>query len=296
MRLVGLVVGLIVLLTPLAATAQDRVGAATLIEIGAVRVPAGQPPLQLSLSDSVFFQDVVSTAPEGALRVTFLDGSTLDVGPDSDVTVDRFVFVPGGNRNGLAIDASQGMFRFASGLLDDRNIQVTTPTATLGVRGTIFNLFILPGRGELIQALVGTTILSVGGQTFPVAPGSYAFVSPNGEVTIGQVAGNIRPMLQQFGLAFPPGALTTFFRFAGQRSFVRYADVIGGAGFPEDWWRNYCSAWNDDDGAASDELDDDLASGCGLQRGPNFNDDDDDDPDSEPYQPEDDNDCTACDF
>jgi hypothetical protein len=257
-----LLAGVLACLLAWPAAGQERVGAASLIETGAYRTPPDASLQELELRDSVFFNDALSTEPDGALRVTFIDGSVFNVGPGSEAVIDRFVFVPGGNENGLAVSASQGMFRFASGLMPDEAIEIRTPTATLGVRGTVLGFWVAPAVGVLVRAVAGTTLVEVGGEVIALVPGQFAYIDPQGNVTVGTVDGAIRPLLEQFGFPLGPDQLGTFFRFLGSRSLVRYADIVDLAEFPENWWRSQCAGWLEGDGAASDELDAEFAGAC----------------------------------
>jgi hypothetical protein len=120
-----------------------------------------------------------------------------------------------------------------------------------------------PARGTLVQALTGTTLLFLGGQTIALPPGTYGYVDPTGQATTGTVTGGIGQVLRSFGFTLPPGQLGTFLRFVGNRSLVPYGEVIERAGFAEDWWLGYCGAWQEDGQGASDEVDGEFAAGCG---------------------------------
>ena len=68
----------------------------------------------------------------------FLDGSSLTVGPDARLTIDRFVFDPNTKKGELAINASKGVLRLVGGKISKTNaITITTPSSTIGIRGGI---------------------------------------------------------------------------------------------------------------------------------------------------------------
>jgi hypothetical protein len=69
----------------------------------------------------------------------FLDQTSLAVGPHAEVKLDRFVYNPerGGN---VVIQAGRGAFRFVTGTQYPASYTIKTPLATIGVRGTIFEL------------------------------------------------------------------------------------------------------------------------------------------------------------
>jgi hypothetical protein len=75
------------------------------------------------------------------LEVTFNDSSTLALGENANVVVDRYVFNPDKSSAQVVLSATQGAFRFAGGKIEQmkqKNIVVNTPQAALAVRGTHF--------------------------------------------------------------------------------------------------------------------------------------------------------------
>ena len=81
------------------------------------------------------------TGPKSRLQVTFKDNSTLTLGENAKVTVDKFVYNPQKSTGALALNSAHGAFRFAGGKLEqmkNKKVTITTPSATLGIRGTDF--------------------------------------------------------------------------------------------------------------------------------------------------------------
>jgi hypothetical protein len=121
------------------------VGSATFAKPGAYRNSAGTK-ITLTAGAPVEADDLVNTDREGRAKLRFLDGSNLDVGPGSEVKIDKFVY--NSNRSAVAgatITLARGVLRFASsGKAPDGAYQFKTPTSTLGVRGTGFGLAFHP--------------------------------------------------------------------------------------------------------------------------------------------------------
>lgn len=86
--------------------------------------------------------DTISTNSQGKFRITFVDQTTVNITENSRLVVDDFVFdgdKPKAGRLGLKL--ALGTARYASGGLGHGNpkgVNIRTPTATIGVRGTDF--------------------------------------------------------------------------------------------------------------------------------------------------------------
>src|ERR687898_2164040 len=77
--------------------------------------PLGKPPTEaervLRIGIDVQANELVTTGANDRAHLVFLDGSSLTVGPNARVTIDRFVFDPGTQTGDLAINASKGVLR-----------------------------------------------------------------------------------------------------------------------------------------------------------------------------------------
>jgi hypothetical protein len=69
----------------------------------------------LELQDDVYHNELIETEVESATKLVFLDETTLTLGPDSSVVLDRFVFDPDPSKASLVMTATKAIFRFASG-------------------------------------------------------------------------------------------------------------------------------------------------------------------------------------
>jgi FecR protein len=87
----------------------------------------------------VRMNDALRTGPKGRLQVTFRDGTTLTLGENARVTIDRYVYNPDQSTGELALETGVGAFRLATGKLSEmskKDINVKTPVAALAIRGT----------------------------------------------------------------------------------------------------------------------------------------------------------------
>jgi hypothetical protein len=137
-------VGLLVSLAS-ASLAQERIGAAAAVSNRVEGTVAGAANA-LAVGSDVFLNELVRTGDDGVARLVFLDNTNLSVGPRSEVTLDRFVYNPSRSAGSVVVRASQGAFRFVTGSQRPQNYLIQTPIASIGVRGTIFDLFVQADR------------------------------------------------------------------------------------------------------------------------------------------------------
>ncbi len=110
---------------------------------------------QVLLKGGILHQDeVIVTGTDALAEVELLDKTKLAVGPDARLALDKFVYNPGASPASIAINLSKGAFRFLTGLAPKDAYEIKTPTASLGVRGTVLDIYV-SSRGEtaiLLQA------------------------------------------------------------------------------------------------------------------------------------------------
>ena len=56
------------------------------------------------------------------------------------MTLDRFVYSGGATGQALTVNLAKGIFRFTTGALDKKAYTISTPTASIGVRGTVLDI------------------------------------------------------------------------------------------------------------------------------------------------------------
>ena len=92
----------------------------------------------------IFSYDTVRTG-KGKTAIEFVDDTRVDVTEHSKLVIDEFVYDPNTKTGALSLKASLGTVRYASGQIaknSKQNVKITTPTATIGVRGTDFTMTI----------------------------------------------------------------------------------------------------------------------------------------------------------
>ena len=121
------------------AEAQEHIGSTALARNDVTRESAGASA-PLVTGDSVFRNETVRTGADSNARLVFLDSTNLGVGPTSSVKLDQFVYVGQSNGQKMTVNLAKGVFRFTTGVLDKKAYEITTPTAAIGVRGTVLDI------------------------------------------------------------------------------------------------------------------------------------------------------------
>jgi hypothetical protein len=169
------------------AAAQEAIGAVSRIQ-GEAKVTGGGKLRALGLNASVFLDEIVSTGDGARLEVTFIDDTKLTIGEKAKLTLDTYVFDPAADSGKIKFGVA-GALRFVSGRLTklaSADVSVTTPVATLGIRGTEFwggpiddqalGVFLIQGVVSVSNA-AGEQILRQPGQGTNIATPGAAPVS-----------------------------------------------------------------------------------------------------------------------
>lgn len=96
-------------------------------------------PEALGAGDDIFEGALVRTEYRSGVVLRFSDDSTLTIGADTRARIERYRYRT--ENEGLSLRVLSGAFRFVSGLIARARhdqVQVVTPVATIGIRGTHF--------------------------------------------------------------------------------------------------------------------------------------------------------------
>jgi hypothetical protein len=139
------------LLAPVAAAWADQIGVAVTVRNDVT----GQIQSNMVKIDSgadVFGKEIVKTTPDSSAKIVLKDNTNMNVGPNSVVTLDNFVFNGDSDYKKATLGIAKGALRFASGQSDKRAYELKTPLATIGVRGTDYAVEIVD---KLVPAAEG---------------------------------------------------------------------------------------------------------------------------------------------
>jgi hypothetical protein len=104
---------------------------------GTATVIRNKDSLPLKLQDDIFLNDVLQTSANSSLGVTFNDATTFNLTANARITVDNYIYEDGGKQNSALFDVTKGTVAFvAAAVAKTGDMKITTPTASLGIRGT----------------------------------------------------------------------------------------------------------------------------------------------------------------
>jgi hypothetical protein len=121
-------------------TSPLAIGRVALVEGGATAFRNGVP-VSLNVGDVVIKGDVIQTAGNSAVGVTFSDGTTFSLSSNARMVLNDFVYSPGGSASSALVSLVQGSITFVAGeVAHTGDMRVSTPVATMGIRGTAVNV------------------------------------------------------------------------------------------------------------------------------------------------------------
>lgn len=154
----------------------------------------GQKKL-LGVNSAVAQGDLLSTEKDSYARIKFGDGSEVVMRPESQLRIDAFKFdATQPEKGNQFLSMLRGGLRAVTGLIGKRNpgnVSVSTPTATIGIRGTHFGALLCqndcggigtasgrpPENGLYVDVSAGAIVLSnPAGQTV-ISNGQFGFVA-----------------------------------------------------------------------------------------------------------------------
>jgi hypothetical protein len=109
-------------------------------------VSAGKT-LRAQVGTPVRTGDVLRTGAKGSLGITFKDNTVMSFGPDTELTVDEYLYSPGKGDLKMQTSMTKGTLQVVSGVIAKLRpdaVTVKTPTGLIGVRGTQFLVKVEP--------------------------------------------------------------------------------------------------------------------------------------------------------
>ncbi len=105
--------------------------------------------LPLTTDKPLYTGDTVETEAGAYVVLVFRDNARITVNPNSRFVLTRYAYEPEpkGEPNSMFVELLKGGLRFATGLVGKSNpsmVKVRTATATIGIRGTVFDLACAP--------------------------------------------------------------------------------------------------------------------------------------------------------
>ncbi len=214
-------------LSPLAAA--QTVGSIAEVENAAWRTPPDAARLEARSLDPIVRNEALETGAASGLLVSFADGSELTLGENASAVVDEFTYA-GPESGNASIGVVKGVFRWISGAIPEERVEISTPKATIGVRGTeIFVLVQADGSGLFVtdQGEISVTSRTNGKQVI-VPAGFQVTIDANGALSEVSEAGDESAV--PAGLPAPHKLLPSRSASAGGKPSDKYQKAAGAEG------------------------------------------------------------------
>ncbi|MEX2615019.1 MAG: FecR domain-containing protein [Alphaproteobacteria bacterium] len=135
------------------ATAQSQqagVSAAVRGQVALARTSQNIVGRQVESGDAIFLGDAITSGRDSGMQVMLLDETVFTIGPNSEISIDEFVYDPETSAGKVTASVAKGVFRFITGKIAQQrpeDMTVRLPTATIGIRGTIVAGAVRPAVG-----------------------------------------------------------------------------------------------------------------------------------------------------
>jgi FecR protein len=134
-----------------AADAAPEIGTAVLIKREVVAT-LGNDRRDLSEGGRVHRDEYLETGDEAQAELKLDDQTKLALGPNAGLKLDEFVIGKSGGVTTIGVNFVKGTFRFITGSQKKDAYTINTPSATIGVRGTVFDVYV-DGSGDTLVLL-----------------------------------------------------------------------------------------------------------------------------------------------
>lgn len=190
----GLAFGVALCALAIADTYAQEVGKATAVELTATQTPPQATPAELQRLSPIFRLATLTTNASGKLEVTFTDSSKFAMVGNSTAVIDEYVLPSAGGAGEQTLQLVKGFFRLISGTMPKDRVRVETPTAGIGIRGTILRIAVEDDGTTTVGSDDGTVIVTSNatGASVTLTPGEKVTLKPSGEFTqlqLGKVEG-----------------------------------------------------------------------------------------------------------
>lgn len=183
---------------PLASVHAQDFGKVGAVNQTATGTPASGAVRTLAVGTNIVHKERIQTSAKGSTQILFPDQSTLNIGGNSNIVIDEFVYDPNARTGKMVASATKGILRFVGGQISHTTgATINTPVASLGVRGGIVTIMLpvppnvaasdprLAGQGQLVIAHFGSVTLQNSTGTMTLRPG-FAVIANSANQPIGE--------------------------------------------------------------------------------------------------------------
>lgn len=172
------------LTSPSSAASGDRIGDAVVIT-NIVMADFAKEERKLARGDDIRQDEIIEVNTDAQGEFKLDDDTKLALGPGSRLVLDKFVYDSDKKAGSIILNMAKGAFRFITGVAAKPTYVINTPNASITVRGTIFDVYILPDRSVWVLLHEGAIEATGKKNVCRVLdrPGQMMHIGPDGAVT-----------------------------------------------------------------------------------------------------------------
>lgn len=163
----------------LSATAQPPAEVGVMVEVveQVVGTPSGGSPAPLAVGEPVLLDLAVETGRASFAAMTLGEHGSLQLGPEARLVIDRATVDQATGASDSLLSLLVGKIRLALSSAFRGSLEVDTPTATIGVKGTVFAVDVAPSGDTVVWVIEGEVeVEAKAGGRLRLAAGSFTTV------------------------------------------------------------------------------------------------------------------------
>jgi len=165
---------------------------------------------QLQTGFHIHRNELLKTGPKAQAELKLDDNTKLALGPDAELLLDEYAVAAGSGTKTIALKLLKGTFRFLTGSTASESYKIDTPSATIGIRGTILDVYIGPGGDTFVLLHKGEVEICSRART--CRPHRRV-----GRVVQATVSGSVSQPMKWAASLVPGVAVVQAFPFVGRR-------------------------------------------------------------------------------
>ena len=161
----------------------DDIGAAVRI-VNLVTAEYEADQRRLATGDNVRQDELIEVSKDGTGEIRLRDNTQLALGPGSQLLLDEFVYNPDVSGGAIVLNLVRGSFRFITGIAAKPAYVIRTPTASITVRGTIFDVYVQSSGLSWLLLIEGAIEVCNARDDCRLhdEPGKLILITPTGDV------------------------------------------------------------------------------------------------------------------
>jgi hypothetical protein len=189
---------------PALAAPGDDIGAAVRV-VNLVTAAFQTDQRNLAKGDAVRQDELIEVSADGIGEIRLRDNTELALGPGARLKLDQFVYNPDISGGAIVVNLVHGAFRFITGIAAKPAYVIRTPTASVTVRGTIFDVYVQPSGMSWLLLIEGAVEVCNAQNSCGLLdePGRLIRITPDGLIGAPLTWAALKADAPPFNTAFP---------------------------------------------------------------------------------------------